>query len=207
MNNPYALYLVTDTEFYPRETLCQTVENAIWGGVTMVQLREKNLDSRKFYQEALCLKELTSRYHIPLIINDRLDIALAVDADGLHIGQTDLPANVAREILGPNKLLGVSVETVTQAESAKAMGADYLGVGAVFPTSTKDDASSVSLQTLGKIRNTIGLPVVAVGGISPKTIPLLYHSGIDGIAVVSAIMGAKNPKSASEKLYEMVKNL
>ena len=207
MDNPYALYLVTDTEICPRKKLCQTVENAILGGVTMVQLREKDLDSRTFYQEALALKEITSRYGIPLLINDRLDIALAIDADGLHIGQSDLPVAVVRRILGPDKLLGVSVDTLAQAETAKRAGADYFGVGAVFPTTTKDDASYVGIQIPGEIRRALNLPVVGIGGISKETLPLLYGSGIDGIAVVSAIMASSDPQAASKILREMVKNL
>lgn len=207
MHNPYALYLVTDTDICPRERLLDVVEAAIQGGVTLVQLREKAISSRGFYEEALALKQLTDRYGVPLIINDRLDIMLAVDAAGLHIGQSDIPAEASRRIMGPDKLLGLSAGTVQQARDAKAAGADYIGVGAVFPTATKKDAVWIGKETLQEIKAAAALPVVGIGGIHAGNISQIYGSGIDGVAVVSAVMGSADPKAAAEALKEMVKQL
>lgn len=205
--NCYELYLVTDTELCPREKLTETVEQAISGGVTLVQLREKDISSRAFYEEAQALKKITAYYHVPLIINDRLDIMLAVDADGLHIGQSDIPAAVARRIMGKNKILGLSAGTLEEAKKAKADGADYIGVGAVFPTSTKKDAVWVGKEALREIKAQTSLPIVGIGGICAENINQIYGSGIDGIAVVSAIMASKDPKGAAEVLKEKVKYL
>lgn len=207
MNRNYSLYLVTDSEICPEGRFLETVEAAIQGGVTMVQLREKKLSSRAFYQEALALKKLTDAYHIPLIINDRLDIMLAADAAGLHIGQSDLPAEVVRQIMGRDKILGLSARTVEQAEAARKAGADYLGVGAVFPTSTKKDALPLDKEMLRKIKTAAGLPVVGIGGIKAENISEIYGSGIDGVAVVSAIMGHSSPKIAAEELRNKVEHL
>lgn len=154
----YRLYLVTDPLLFTTNTLLEAVSQALEGGVTAVQLREKQLDSRKFYERAIQIKRLTKRYNVPLIINDRLDIALACDADGLHIGQNDLPLTIARKHLGPDKLIGVSVQTVERAIRAEKNGADYLGVGAMFPTDTKPDAMHVTTEELEKICAQISLP-------------------------------------------------
>lgn len=203
----FRLYLVTDAGLCPRERLEETVEAALRGGVTMVQLREKELDSRAFYQEALALKRITDAYGVPLIINDRLDIMLAVDAAGLHIGQKDLPAPAARRVMGPDKLLGISARTLAEARQAKADGADYLGVGAVFPTATKKDAVWVGRETLREIRTAVEIPVVGIGGIGPGNLAQLYGSGIDGVAVVSAIMASPDPEAAAGTLREMAGRL
>ena len=207
MHNPYSLYLVTDTDLCPRGKLLDVVEAAIRGGVTLVQLREKEISSRAFYEEARALKQITDRYGVPLIINDRLDIMLAVDAAGLHIGQSDIPAEAARRIMGPDKLLGLSAGTVQQAVAAKANGADYIGVGAVFPTATKRDAVWIGRETLRQIKAAAELPVVGIGGINAGNISQIYGSGIDGVAVVSALMGGEDPRAAAEELKEMVKQL
>lgn len=189
------LYLVTDPS--AGEKTEEIVKEAVAGGVTMVQLREKTAGSLSFYERALRLKRVTRKAGVPLIINDRTDIMLAADADGLHVGQSDLPAAVARRLIGPDKILGVSAHTVEEAVRAEKDGADYLGVGAVFPTATKKDAESVSYETLKEICETVSIPVVAIGGIGEHNIGKLVGSGIRGIAVVSAIMNAENPEKQS----------
>lgn len=207
----YRLYLVTDRNCLQQQTLEQAVEQAILGGVTLVQLREKAIASKAFYERALRIKAICHRYNVPLLINDRVDIALAVEADGVHIGQSDLPCGVVRQILGKDKIIGVSARTAQQAIQAQADGADYLGVGAMFATSTKQDAKTVSVETLNDIRQSVSIPIVAIGGINHTTLPALQQAlqaadtSIDGVAVVSAILGQKDVKLASEKLKEMIK--
>ncbi len=197
MKSPFdlTLYLVTDPS--AGEKTEEIVKEAVAGGVTMVQLREKTAGSLSFYERALRLKRVTRKAGVPLIINDRTDIMLAADADGLHVGQSDLPAAVTRRLIGPDKILGVSAHTVEEAVRAEKDGADYLGVGAVFPTATKKDAESVSYETLKEICETVSIPVVAIGGIGEHNIGKLVGSGIRGIAVVSAIMNAENPEKQS----------
>lgn len=207
----YRLYLVTDRNCLQQQTLEQAVEQAILGGVTLVQLREKAIASKEFYERALRIKAICHHYNVPLLINDRVDIALAVEADGVHIGQSDLPCRVVRQILGKDKIIGVSARTAQQAIQAQADGADYLGVGAMFATSTKQDAKTVSVETLNDIRQSVSIPIVAIGGINHTTLPALQQAlqaadtSIDGVAVVSAILGQKDVKLASEKLKEMIK--
>ena len=207
----YRLYLVTDRNCLQQQTLEQAVEQAILGGVTLVQLREKAITSKAFYERALRIKAICHHYNVPLLINDRVDIALAVEADGVHIGQSDLPCGVVRQILGKDKIIGVSARTAQQAIQAQADGADYLGVGAMFATSTKQDAQTVSIASLTQIRQAVTLPIVAIGGINHTTLPALQQAlqaadtSIDGVAVVSAILGQKDVKLASEQLKEMIK--
>ena len=207
----YRLYLVTDRNCLQQQTLEQAVEQAILGGVTLVQLREKAIASKAFYERALRIKAICHHYNVPLLINDRVDIALAVEADGVHIGQSDLPCRVVRQILGKDKIIGVSARTAQQAIQAQADGADYLGVGAMFATSTKADAQTVTIASLTQIRQAVTLPIVAIGGINHTTLPALQQAlqaadtSIDGVAVVSAILGQKDVKLASEKLKEMIK--
>ena len=207
----YRLYLVTDRNCLQQQTLEQAVEQAILGGVTLVQLREKAITSKAFYERALRIKAICHHYNVPLLINDRVDIALAVEADGVHIGQSDLPCGVVRQILGKDKIIGVSARTAQQAIQAQADGADYLGVGAMFATSTKQDAQTVTIASLTQIRQAVTLPIVAIGGINHTTLPALQQAlqaadtSIDGVAVVSAILGQKDVKLASEKLKEMIK--
>lgn len=203
----YGLYLVTDTNICSREKLVSVTEAAIKGGVTLVQLREKDISTREFFAEALELKKLCKHYNVPLLINDRIDIALAVDADGIHIGQSDMPLKVSRKILGPNKIIGLSAGNVNQAVEAVNDGADYLGVGAVFPTSTKNDASNVGIEMLKQVRKSVDIPIVGIGGINPDNISQLYGSGIEGVAVVSCIMGSDDPYTVSKQLSKMVKEL
>ena len=207
----YQLYLVTDRNCLQQQTLEQAIEQAILGGVTLVQLREKAIASKAFYERALRIKAICHHYNVPLLINDRVDIALAVEADGVHIGQSDLPCRVVRQILGKDKIIGVSARTAQQAIQAQADGADYLGVGAMFATSTKQDAQTVTIASLTQIRQAVTLPIVAIGGINHTTLPALQQAlqaadtSIDGVAVVSAILGQKDVKLASEKLKEMIK--
>lgn len=196
-NVDYKLYLVTDRDILAGRNLESAVEEAIQGGVTLVQLREKDITSLEFYNMALRIKRITSQYNIPLIINDRLDIALAVDAEGVHLGQRDIPCVIARKIIGENKIVGVSASTLEEAKKAEKDGADYIGVGAVFPTSTKQDARDVSIDLLKEIKQSVAIPVVAIGGINEDNVSLLKDTNIDGIAVVSAILGKKDIKSAA----------
>ena len=199
----YSVYLVTDHRNTTDEEFLNIIEEAIKGGTTIVQLREKTASTKEFYQLALKVKEITSKYDVPLLINDRIDIALAVDSDGVHIGQDDMPADIARKIIGEDKILGVSASTVAEAKKAEADGADYIGSGAVFPTSTKDDADSVSKLQLKEIVHSIDIPVVAIGGITLENADTLKDTGIAGFSVVSAIMSADNPREASQKLKEI----
>ena len=199
-NVDYRLYLVTDRDLMTAATLEQAVEQAILGGCTVVQLREKAASSRDFYEEACRLRALTRRYGVPLIINDRLDMALAVDADGLHVGQGDLPAAVCRRLLGPDKLLGVSVATVAEAEQARRDGADYLGIGAMFAQQTKPDARPVSWQTYQAIRAAVRLPAVVIGGMDATTGRAFVQDGIEGLAVVSAILAQPDIRAAAQAI-------
>ena len=199
----YSVYLVTDRRNKTDEEFLNIIEEAIKGGTTIVQLREKTASTKEFYDLALRVKEITSRYGVPLLINDRIDIALAVDCEGVHIGQDDMPADIAREIIGDDKILGVSASTVEEAKKAEMDSADYIGSGAVFPTATKDDADSVSKEELKEIVDSIDIPVVAIGGITIENANTLKGSGIAGFSVVSAIMSAEDPKEASLKLKEI----
>jgi thiamine-phosphate pyrophosphorylase len=197
----YTLYLVTDRDLFPGIRLAEAVEQAIRGGVTVVQLREKKSSSRDFYTVAKEIKKITDCHSVPLIINDRLDIALAVDAAGVHVGQDDLPARVARRALaGTGKLLGVSAATAAEALQAQDDGADYIGAGSVFATDTKKDVRPLLLEELIKIKQAVGIPVVAIGGISGNNVRLLQGTGIDGIAVVSAILGSDDAQKAAADL-------
>ena len=199
------LYAVTDRRWLADgETLYQVVEQAIDGGVTFVQLREKGLAKDLFLEEAREIKKLCNARKIPFVINDSVDIALAMDADGVHVGQSDMEAGDVREKLGPDKIIGVSAQTVEQAKLAEAHGADYLGVGAVFATGSKDDAVEVGPQTLRDICQAVSIPVIAIGGISKENVSQLTGSGICGIAVISAIFAQKDVKAASKELHDLM---
>ena len=202
MNFDYTLYLVTDRQLMSCDSLTEAVEQAILGGCTMIQLREKELSSLEFYNQAVAVKQVTDKYHIPLIINDRIDIAMAVQATGVHIGQHDLPAAAVRKIIGENMLLGVSASSIAEAIQAQQDGADYLGVGAMFPTGTKTDADSVSMEELQKIRTAVSLPIVVIGGIN-KGNTGVQAMGIDGLAVVSAIIAQSDIKAAAAELKDL----
>ena len=204
------LYAVTDRTWLGDETLYQQVEKTLKGGATFIQLREKHLDDAAFLEEAVELKELCRRYHVPFVINDNVEIALKMDADGVHVGQSDMEAGNVREKLGPDKIIGVSAQTVEQAVLAEQRGADYLGVGAVFPTGSKDDADDVSHETLKAICEAVSIPVIAIGGISRNNVMELAGSGICGIAVISAIFAQPDIEAATKELRtlteEMVEN-
>ena len=203
MNFDYTLYLVTDRQLMSCDSLTEAVEQAILGGCTMIQLREKELPSLEFYNQAVAVKQVTERYHIPLIINDRIDIAMAVQAAGVHIGQHDLPAATVRKVIGENMLLGVSASSIAEAIQAQQDGADYLGVGAMFPTGTKTDADSVSMEELQKIRAAVSLPIVVIGGINKGNAWRFKPMGIDGLAVVSAIIAQSDIKAAAAELKDL----
>jgi thiamine-phosphate pyrophosphorylase len=195
----YSLYFVTDRKLLGTRSLQDCVLQAVQGGCTLVQLREKDLSSKEFLSVALGLKRICK---VPLIINDRIDIALAMDADGVHVGQNDIPTLFARKLIGNNKLLGVSVCTKRQAIQAEKEGADYLGVGAMHATGTKQDADLVSLEELIAIKNAVTIPIVAIGGMHLHSIPDCAKVGIAGVAVVSAILAEQDIVSATKKLKE-----
>ena len=198
------LYAVTDRAWLNGETLESQVEKALKGGATFVQLREKELNEEMFLEEAKKIKKLCAEYHVPFVINDNVDIALKIDADGVHVGQSDMEAGKVREKLGPDKIIGVSCKNVEQALLAKKHGADYLGVGAVFHTGSKADAEDVSHETLTAICNAVKIPVIAIGGITRDNVTELSGSGICGIAVISAIFAQKDIVSATKDLKEQI---
>lgn len=201
------LYAVTDRYWLNGARLYDKVEETLQGGATFIQLREKNLDEEEFLNEAIEIKELCKKYNVPFVINDNVDVALKMDADGVHVGQSDMEAGNVRQILGDNKIIGVSAQTVEQALLAQEQGADYLGVGAVFPTGSKDDAIEVGPEMLRNICEAVDIPVVAIGGISKDNVRELAGSGIDGIAVISAIFGQKDLKAATEELKALTKKV
>ena len=201
------LYAVTDGCLIERMPFLEAVEQTIAGGSTMIQLREKNLFTRDFLQTAKQVHQLCQKFNLPLIINDRTDIALACKADGLHIGQDDIPLSIAREMLGNDKIIGVSVSTVEEALCAQRDSADYVGVGAMFPTGTKIDAQKVHIQTLEEIRNSIKIPVVAIGGINERNALQLVKSRIHGIAVVSAIFGYEDIVNRTKLMKQLAKEV
>ena len=199
-----SLYLVTDRSGMGDCEFESKIRSAVEGGCTMVQLREKNVNSYLIYQRALSIKKITDEYHIPLIINDRLDIMLAVGADGVHLGQQDIPVKIVRKLIGKDKIIGVSAHCPEEAEKAEQDGADYLGVGAIFPTETKKDIIITPVDVLRKIKETVSVPVVAIGGINQNNINTLKGSHVDGVAVISAIMKSKDPKSSAVALKASV---
>lgn len=201
------LYAVTDRSWLGDKKLADQVKECLEGGVTFLQLREKKLDEEAFCQEALEIKKLCKEKGVPFIINDNVDVALRCDADGVHVGQSDMEAQDVRAKLGPDKIIGVSARTVEQAVKAEKMGADYLGVGAVFSTSTKLDAREVSWETLKEICETVSIPVVAIGGITADNLSQLAGTGVDGVAVVSAIFARKDIKAATENLRKLSEDM
>lgn len=201
------LYAVTDRHWLNGRSLIEVVKESLEGGVTFLQLREKELDDESFLKEAKELKALCREYKVPFVINDNVEIAIKTDADGVHVGQSDMEAGDVRKRLGPDKIIGVSAQTVEQAVLAEKRGADYLGVGAVFPTGSKDDADDVSFETLKAICEAVSIPVVAIGGISKENAIKLKGSGICGVAVISAIYAASDIKEASAELKEVTKKI
>lgn len=202
----YSLYLCTDRTLMTSATVEECVEKSIAGGVTVVQLREKECDSRTFYDLALRVKKITQAHGVPLIVNDRVDIALAADADGVHVGQSDLPCRVVRRLVGKDRIVGVSVSTLAEAIRAQSDGADYLGVGAMYATGTKTDAAIVTREELLKIRAAVHIPIVVIGGINARTLPAFKGTGIDGLAVVSAIVAQPDPAAAAKSLLSAWKS-
>lgn len=203
MKPDYSLYLVTDRMRMSTRTLGEAVEQAVIGGCTLVQLREKDISALDFYALALEIKKITDRYGIPLIINDRIDIAMAAGVAGVHIGQQDIPADIARKVIGKDMLLGVSVSSAAEAIDAVKAGADYLGVGAMFPTGTKPDAGFVSMEELGRIRKAVDIPIVVIGGISRENAMLFRPMGVDGLAVVSAVIAQPDIKKSAADLKSL----
>ncbi|MVX64699.1 thiamine phosphate synthase [Clostridium chromiireducens] len=202
----YSIYLVTDRDLMSTETLEEAIEQAILGGCTLVQLREKDCSSLEFYNTAVRVKEITDKYNVPLIINDRLDIALAVDAAGIHVGQSDMPAIIVRKIIGEDKIIGVSTGSLEQALKAQEDGADYIGVGAMYSTGTKKDANPTSMEELKKIRENISIPIVVIGGINKDRVRDFENMGIDGLAIVSAIIAQKDITEATKELKALFTN-
>lgn len=202
------LYLVTNRYQDSLENFLEKVETACRTGVTIIQLREKNLTTNQYYQLAKQVKEITDAYQVPLIIDDRLDVCLAVDAAGLHIGDDELPVSVARKVLGPEKILGVTAKTVKRALEAETSGADYLGTGAIFPTTTKENAPITQISTLKTICQTVAIPVVAIGGLTSENIDQLIGTGIAGVAVVRDLMQAEDIEAKTQafltKLDDMI---
>lgn len=202
--NLLRLYAITDRTWLNGRTLAEDVEKALKGGATMVQLREKNMDMENFVKSAEEILEVCRKYNVPLIINDNVDVVLAVDADGVHIGQNDMTAATAREILGPNKIIGVTAKTVWQAQKAEEDGADYLGSGAIFGTTTKDNAKKMDMETLKGITSSVNIPVAAIGGITCENILELAGTDIAGAAVISGIFAQKNIEQTAADLYKKI---
>ena len=205
--NDLVLYAVTDRSWLGDSSLYDQVESEIEGGATFIQLREKNLDEADFLSEAKEIQKLCREYKVPFVINDNVEIAAQIDADGVHVGQSDMEAGDVRKRLGPDKIIGVSAQTVEQALKAQEHGADYLGVGAVFPTGSKADATEVSHQTLKEICEAVDIPVIAIGGITKENVSELKESGICGIAVISAIFAQKDIRKAATELKQRVREI
>ena len=201
------LYAVTDRSWLGGETLRSQVERALKGGATFIQLREKELNEGDFLEEAKEIQKLCREYHVPFVINDNVEIAAAIGADGVHVGQSDMEAGDVRRRLGPDKIIGVSAQTAEQALCAQEHGADYLGVGAVFPTGSKADATEVSRETLEEICRAVDIPVIAIGGIGRENVMELKGSGICGIAVISAIFAQKDIEAAAAELKKRVEEM
>ncbi|MEG0793465.1 MAG: thiamine phosphate synthase [Lachnospiraceae bacterium] len=201
----YSLYLCTDRTLMSTDTLEEAVEQAIKGGCTLIQLREKDCSSGEFYQTAQSIKNITDLYHIPLIINDRVDLALAVGAAGVHVGQSDLPASIVRKIIGDDACIGVSVATVQEAVKAQEDGANYIGVGAMYATGTKLNTRNVSLELLKEIQKAVTIPIVVIGGIQKENAAIFKELGIAGLAVVSAIIAKPDIEAAARELKRIFK--
>lgn len=206
-NFDLTLYLVTDSKGHSEESFLHTIEEACKGGVTLVQLREKEAGGKEYLEKAEKVKKITDRYGIPLIIDDRVDVAIACDAAGVHVGAEDLPVARVRSLLGPDKILGATAKTVETARRALEDGADYLGVGAIYPSATKEGALRTPIERVGEICRRGGLPVTAIGGLNLENLEILRDCPVQGISVVSALMGAENPRQAAERLREKLTDL
>ena len=202
----YSVYLVTDRELARGRTTLEIAAAAIRGGVSCIQLREKTCSTREFIDEALAIRSLLARHEIPLIINDRVDVALAVKADGIHLGQKDMPCSMARQLIPENMIVGISVESLDDAIAAQKDGADYLGVSPIYPTPTKTDtAQALGLEGLRSIQSEVNLPLVGIGGLNADNAAAVIYNGADGVAVVSAIVAADDPEAATRDLIEIVR--
>lgn len=204
--NRCILYAITDRTWLNGRSLEDVVEQSLMGGVDIIQLREKNLDFNSFLESAIKIKKLTEKYNVPLIINDNIEVCRQSNADGVHIGQGDTPLSKARKVLGKDKIIGVTAKTIQQALEAQLNGADYLGVGAMFGSTTKKDAIPLTFQQLADIRKSITIPIVAIGGINANNIDKFANTNVDGIAVVSAVYGQTDIKSATENLLAKISN-
>ena len=202
-----SLYFITDSYNYTEQEFLFRVEEALKGGVTLMQLREKEKSTREYIELAQKVHDITQKYNVPLIIDDRVDVALAVDAEGVHVGRSDMPVKLARKIMGKNKIVGATTKTIEQAKEAFKQGADYLGVGAIYPTTTKVKTVLTSTDTLNDICNAVPIPVNAIGGLNKDNIDVLEGISVAGICVVSAIMKADDPKKATEELKAKAKEL
>lgn len=207
MNFDTTMYFITDSTGFSEEEFLRRTEEACKGGVTLIQLREKDKSTREYIALAEKVHEITSRYNIPLIIDDRADVALAVNAEGVHVGQSDMPISMARKLMGNDKIVGATAKTVPQATEAYGQGADYLGVGAIYPTTTKVKTVITSVEALSEIVKAVPIKVNAIGGLNKDNIHVLKGTGIDGICAVSAIMKAEEPKTAAEELKSAFLNL
>ncbi len=205
MDIDYKLYLITDRSFLNGRDLKNCIEDALKGGATLVQIREKDTSTRDFFQVAKEIKEVTSKYNVPLIINDRIDIALAIDAEGVHLGQSDMPIAIARGILGKDKIIGISANNLDEALEAQKNGADYLGLGPVFYTGTKKDIKEpIGLTGLKELTKNINIPSVAIGGINKENAKSILDSGVNGISLISAILGSENIEKATVELLAVL---
>ena len=202
-----SMYFITDSTNYSEEEFLYRVEQALMGGITLLQLREKDKSTREYMDLAEKVHTLTKKYNVPLIIDDRVDVALAIDAEGVHVGQSDMPVSIARKLMGDDKIVGATTKTVPQALEAYEQGADYLGVGAIYPTTTKVKTVITSTETLGNICSAVPIPVNAIGGLNKDNIDILKGIPIAGICVVSAIMKADDPKQATAELKARAKEL
>lgn len=202
-----SMYFITDSTNYSEEEFLSRVEQALMGGITLLQLREKDKSTREYIDLAEKVHTLTKKYNVPLIIDDRVDVALAIDAEGVHVGQSDMPVSTARKLMGDDKIVGATTKTVPQALEAYEQGADYLGVGAIYPTTTKVKTVLTSTETLGNICSAVPIPVNAIGGLNKDNIDVLKGIPIAGICVVSAIMKADDPKQAAVELQARAKEL
>ncbi len=201
------LYLVTDSSYHSEEKFLYQVEEGLKGGVTLLQLREKNCGGKEYLERAIKVKRIADKYNVPLIIDDRVDVAIACDAAGVHVGQSDLPVEVARKLLGHDKIVGATAKTVEQARAAYEQGADYLGVGAIYPTATKVKTVITKVETISDIKNSVPLPIVAIGGLDADNLDVLRGAPIDGVAVVRAIIKADSPKAAAENIKDKVSKI
>lgn len=207
MNFNSTLYFITDSTNFTEKKFLYQVEQALMGGVTLLQLREKDCTTHKYIELAQKVHSVSKRYHTPLIIDDRVDVALAIDAEGVHLGASDMPVAIARKLMGNNKIIGATAKTVAQAKEAYKQGADYLGVGAIYPTTTKVKTQLTSTKTLNDICSAVPIPINAIGGLNKDNIDILKGIPISGICVVSAIMKADNPKQASMELKSRLTKL